>query len=475
MQTQKGITMREQDPKIRITNFKEVPLGYSKEEAVAEASRCLQCKTHPCVTGCPVEVNIPGFIRAIKEQRFADAITIIKKTNNLPAVCGRVCPQEDQCEKLCVLGKAGTAINIGSLERFAADWARQERQAACATPCQKNPTTPAQKNINSVKVAVIGAGPAGLTCASDLCKMGYTVTLFEALHKAGGVLSYGIPEFRLPKDIVMDEVMGIEHAGVEIKYNYIIGKIKKMDDLRNEGYNAFFIASGAGLPYFMNIPGENCNGVYSANEFLTRVNLMKAYAFPEYDTPIYVGKKVAVIGAGNVAMDSARSALRLGAEKVYIVYRRTEQEMPARKDEIHHAQEEGIEFLLLTNPTAILGDEHGNVKKIICVKNELGEPDASGRRRPVEIKGSEFEMDIDTVIVAIGNGPNPVLLETIPELKLNKRGNIEADEKTCQTNIKDVFAGGDIVTGAATVIAAMGAGKHAAKMIDAFLRGSTIN
>ena len=453
--------MREQDPKARIKNFGEVPYGYNKEEAIAEASRCLQCKTAPCVGGCPVEIDIPGFILAIKEERFSDAINIIKKTNNLPAVCGRVCPQEDQCEKVCVLSKAGKPINIGSLERFAADWYRKNGE----------PSESKTINANADKVAVIGAGPAGLTCASDLARMGYGVTVFEALHKPGGVLSYGIPEFRLPKDIVMEEVADIEVSGVAIKYNYIIGKIKTIDTLREEGYKAFFIASGAGLPYFMNIPGENYNGVYSANEFLTRVNLMKAYKFPEYDTPINVGKKVAVIGAGNVAMDSARSALRLGAEKVYIVYRRTENEMPARIDEIHHAQEEGVEFHLLTSPVEIVGDDKGEVTKLICLKNELGEPDASGRRRPVAVEGSEFDLEMDTVIIAIGNGPNPVLLETIDGLNLNKWGNIEADEKTCQTNIKDIFAGGDIVTGAATVIAAMGAGKHAAKNIDKYLCG----
>ncbi len=454
--------MREQNPKERIKNFKEVPYGYTKEEAIAEAARCLQCKTSPCVKGCPVEINIPKFILAIKEERFKDAIKIIKETNNLPAVCGRVCPQEDQCEKVCVLAKAGKPINIGSLERFAADWG------------MKNKNFEGKKNIsannNAARVAVIGSGPAGLTCASDLARKGCKVTIFEALHKPGGVLTYGIPEFRLPKDIVLDEVLSIAESGVEMKYNYIIGKIKTIEGLRKEGYKAFFIASGAGLPHFMNIPGENLNGVYSANEFLTRVNLMKAYKFPEYDTPINVGKKVAVVGAGNVAMDSARSALRLGAEKVYVVYRRTEQEMPARIDEIHHTQEEGIEFHLLTSPIKIIGNSDGDVKKIVCLKNKLGKPDPSGRRRPVRIDGSEFEMEMDTVIIAIGNGPNPVLLETVDGLKLNRRGNIEADEKTCKTSLKDVFAGGDIVTGAATVIAAMGAGKNAARSIDNFLQ-----
>ncbi len=455
--------MREQDPKERIKNFLEVPFGYDQKEAVIEASRCLQCKNPPCVKGCPVEINIPKFILAIKQERFDDAIKIIKETNNLPAVCGRVCPQEDQCEKLCVLQKKGKPVRIGNLERFAADRSREKKAGA------DTPSRTAQNGL--AKVAVIGAGPSGLTCASDLARLGYQVTIFEALHKSGGVLTYGIPEFRLPKDIVMDEVSEIESSGVEIKHNYIIGKIKKLDDLRKEGFKAFYIASGAGLPYFMNIPGENLNGVYSANEFLTRVNLMKAYKYPEYDTPINVGRRVAVIGAGNVAMDSARSALRLGAEKVCIVYRRTEEEMPARLDEIHHAKEEGIEFHLLTSPVSISGDESGEVKKLVCLKNQLGEPDESGRRRPVPIKGSEFEMEIDTVIVAIGNGPNPILLETIEGLKLDRRGNIVADEKTGQTNIKDIFAGGDIVTGAATVIAAMGAGKQAARAIDKYLRG----
>ncbi len=453
--------MREQDPKERIKNFNEVPYGYDEEEAVQEASRCLQCKNSPCVQGCPAEIDIPAFIKAISERRFADAIAIIKDTNNLPAMCGRVCPQEDQCEKTCVLMKTGNPINIGSLERFAADWEQRNM------PRGKKKKQPIKRK--GEKIAVIGSGPAGLTCAADLAKMDYRVTIFEGLHKPGGVLTYGIPEFRLPKDIVAKEVEDIHELGVEIKLNYVIGRIKTIEDLRREGFKAFFIATGAGLPHFMGIDGESLNGIYSANEFLTRVNLMKAYKFPEYDTPINVGRKVAVVGAGNVAMDSARSALRLGAEKVYIVYRRTETEMPARIDEIHHAKEEGIEFHLLTTPVKVLGDEEGNVKKLICIKNELGEPDESGRRRPVPIKGSEFEMEMDTVIVAIGNGPNPLLLMTIKELNLGRKGNIEADENG-QTNIKDIFAGGDIVTGSATVIAAMGAGKQAARAIDRYLR-----
>jgi glutamate synthase (NADPH) small chain len=458
----KQVKMREQKALERVKNFKEVPYGYTAEEAVEEASRCLQCKTAPCVKGCPAEVDIPRFIKCIREKDFAAAISVIKKTNTLPAVCGRVCPQEDQCEKNCVLLKTGQPINIGALERFAADYEREAAQGA------KGPRREA--GGSKEKVAVIGSGPAGLTCAADLAIAGYGVTVFEALHKPGGVLTYGIPEFRLPKDIVIREVEGIKDLGVDVKYNYVIGKIKTLDDLRKDGFKAFFISTGAGLPNFMGIEGENLSGVYSANEFLTRVNLMKAYRFPEYDTPVNIGRKVAVVGAGNVAMDSARCALRLGADKVYIVYRRTEEEMPARIDEIHHAQEEGIEFHLLTTPVKIEGDEKGNVTGLICLKNKLGEPDSSGRRRPVPIEGSEFEMEMDTVIIAIGNGPNPLLLNTVEGLELNKWGNIVADDAG-KTNIDDIFAGGDIVTGAATVIAAMGAGKQAARTIDAYLSG----
>ena len=453
--------MREQDPKERIKNFNEVPYGYNEDEAVAEASRCLQCKKQPCVNGCPAEIDIPAFIKAISEKHFDESISIIKKTNNLPAVCGRVCPQEDQCEKLCILGKKGTPINIGNLERFSADWELKNKS-------QKE-NTASGNGRKGKKVAIIGAGPSGLTCAADLAKMGYSATIFEALHKPGGVLTYGIPEFRLPKDIVMTEVNEIKKLGVDIKYNNVIGRIKSIDKLREEGFDAFFISTGAGLPYFMGIEGENLNGVYSANEFLTRVNLMKAYKFPEYDTPINIGKNIAVVGGGNVAMDSARCALRLGAEKVYIVYRRTENEMPARIDEIHHAKEEGIEFHLLANPLKIIGNEKAEVKKLVCIKNKLGEPDDSGRRRPVPIEGSEFEMDMDIVIIAIGNGSNPLLLDTIKGLELTRRGNIVADDAG-QTNIEDIFAGGDIVTGAATVIAAMGAGKNSARAIDNFLK-----
>ena len=453
--------MREQRPEERIKNFNEVPYGYSEEEAVQEAARCIGCKNPPCVKGCPAEIDIPAFIEAIKERRFDDAVSVIKNTNNLPAVCGRVCPQEDQCEKQCVLMKTGKPINIGNLERFAAD--RGMEKGVSGEKEQE------QAKTKGEKVAVIGSGPAGLTCAADLAKMGYMVTVFEALHKSGGVLVYGIPEFRLPKDIVQEEVDAIKRLGVEIRHNFVAGKTDTVKGLREKGFKAFFIATGAGLPYFMGIEGENLCGVYSANEFLTRVNLMKAYKFPEYDTPVTVGKKVAVIGAGNVAMDSARCAIRLGAEKVYIVYRRSELEMPARIDEIHHAKEEGIEFRLLTTPVAISGDGKGNIKKLVCVKNRLGEPDDSGRRRPVTIENSEFEMDMDTVIVAIGNGPNPLLPRTIEGLETSRKGNITADENG-RTSVPGIFAGGDIVTGSATVIAAMGAGKEAARVIDRYLR-----
>jgi glutamate synthase (NADPH) small chain len=456
------IKMREQPAGERIKNFDEVPLGYNEEEAVEEASRCLGCKNAPCVKGCPAEVDIPGFIRLIKERKFTEALFTIMKTNTLPAVCGRVCPQEDQCEAKCVLLKTGHPINIGALERFAAEYHDKH------TP--RDGGDRPDKTEKKDMVAVIGSGPAGLTCAADLAKKGYRVTVFEALHKPGGVLTYGIPEFRLPKDIVMKEVDGIKELGVEVKYNYVIGKIKTIESMREERFKAFFISTGAGLPHFMGIEGENLSGVYSANEFLTRVNLMKAYRFPEYDTPVNIGERIAVVGAGNVAMDTARCAKRLGAQKVHIVYRRTEQEMPARIDEIHHAREEGIEFHLLTTPVKIIGDDKGNVKKLICIKNELGEPDASGRRRPVAIEGSEFEMEMDTVVIAIGNGPNPLLLDTVEGLELNRWGNIAADDK-CGTSVPDIFAGGDIVTGSATVIAAMGAGKKAARSIDEYLSG----
>ncbi len=444
----------------RINSFDEVALGYSEEQAVLEASRCLNCKKPLCIEGCPVEINIPAFINFIKERKYADAIRTIKEKNNLPAICGRVCPQENQCEKRCVLGKKHQPVAIGNLERFVADWDMK----------QEGNTEPVQVSPSGKKVAIVGSGPAGLTAAADLARLGHQVTVFEALHTAGGVLVYGIPEFRLPKIIVDREIEGIRRLGVEIKTNMVVGKVHTVDELMAQGYAAVFIATGAGLPYFMNIPGENLNGVYSANEFLTRTNLMKAYLFPEYLTPIRLGKRVAVIGAGNVAMDSARTALRLGALESYIVYRRSEQEMPARKDEIEHAREEGVQFKLLTSPVEIRGDENGWVRSMICQRFELGEPDESGRRRPVAIPGSEYEMEVDTVIMAIGQGPNPLIGQTTPDLQLNRHGNIVADANTGQTSKPGVFAGGDIVTGAATVIQAMGAGKKAARAIHEYLQ-----
>ncbi len=451
-----------QAPAVRAHNFTEVALGYDEETAVAEAARCLHCKVPQCRKGCPVAVDIPAFIGKIKERDFTGALLKIKETNALPAVCGRVCPQENQCEKHCILAKKGEAVAIGRLERFAAD-----------TYMAKDlPIKPVEYDEKALKVAVIGSGPSGLSCAGDLAKRGYKVTVFEALHKAGGVLSYGIPEFRLPKDkVVAREIAAIEKLGVKFELDAVAGRLFTVDELlTDEGFAAVFIGTGAGLPRFQGIPGESLNGVYSANEFLTRCNLMKAYKFPEYATPIKVGKSVAVIGGGNVAMDAARTALRLGAEKVAIVYRRSEAELPARSEEVEHAKEEGIEFKLLNNPVAITGDEAGWVKSMRCVKMELGEPDASGRRRPVPIAGSEFDMPVDTVIVAIGTGPNPIMAHTTPDLELTKRGNIAADEETGATSKAGVFAGGDIVTGAATVILAMGAGRKAAKAIDEYLQ-----
>lgn len=451
-----------QAPAVRAHNFTEVALGYDEETAVAEAARCLHCKVPQCRKGCPVAVDIPAFIGKIKERDFTGALLKIKETNALPAVCGRVCPQENQCEKHCILAKKGEAVAIGRLERFAAD-----------TYMAKDlPIKPVEYDEKALKVAVIGSGPSGLSCAGDLAKRGYKVTVFEALHKAGGVLSYGIPEFRLPKDkVVAREIAAIEKLGVKFELDAVAGRLFTVDELlTDEGFAAVFIGTGAGLPRFQGIPGESLNGVYSANEFLTRCNLMKAYKFPEYATPIKVGKSVAVIGGGNVAMDAARTALRLGAEKVAIVYRRSEAELPARSEEVEHAKEEGIEFKLLNNPVAITGDEAGWVKSMRCVKMELGEPDASGRRRPVPIAGSEFDMPVDTVIVAIGTGPNPIMAHTTPDLKLTKRGNIAADEETGATSKAGVFAGGDIVTGAATVILAMGAGRKAAKAIAEYLQ-----
>lgn len=451
-----------QEPSVRARNFEEVALGYDEETAVAEAKRCLHCKIPQCRKGCPVSVDIPEFIGKIKERDYDAAIAAIKKSNALPAVCGRVCPQENQCEKYCILGKKGEPVAIGRLERFAADTFMAKNEEV----------SPIEYASDAKKVAVIGSGPSGLSCAGDLAKRGYKVTVFEALHKAGGVLSYGIPEFRLPKDkIVKKEIENIEKLGVKFELDAVAGRLFTVDELmEEEGFAAVFIGTGAGLPRFQNIPGESLNGVYSANEFLTRCNLMKAYAFPEYATPIKVGKKVAVIGGGNVAMDAARTALRLGAEKVYIVYRRSEAELPARKEEVEHAKEEGIEFKLLNNPVEILGDENGWVQAMRCIKMELGEPDASGRRRPVAIAGSEFDLAVDTVIVSIGTGPNPIIAHTTKGLDTNKRGNIIADEETCKTSKPGVFAGGDIVTGAATVILAMGAGRKAAAAIDDYLK-----
>ena len=453
------VPVREQDPKVRATNFDEVCYGYNAEEAVEESERCLHCKNAKCIQGCPVSINIPEFIAAIRKKDFKEAYNVISESSALPAVCGRVCPQESQCEGQCIRGIKGEPVSIGKLERFTADWARE--QGIRPEPA---------KEKNGHKVAVIGAGPSGLTCAGDLARLGYDVTIFEALHKAGGVLSYGIPEFRLPKFAVVDqEVENVKNLGVRIETNVIIGKSITVDELlTEEGFEAVFIGSGAGLPMFMHIPGENANGVFSANEFLTRNNLMKAYR-EDYDTPIHCGKKVAVVGGGNVAMDAARTALRLGAE-VHIIYRRSEEELPARKEEVHHAKEEGIQFDLLCNPVEIHVDENGWVKGIRCIRMELGEPDASGRRRPVPVEGSEFDMDVDTVIMSLGTSPNPLISSTTIGLDINKRKCIIANEEDGQTSKTGVFAGGDAVTGAATVILAMGAGKAAAKGIDSFIR-----
>ena len=457
------VPVREQDPKVRATNFDEVCYGYNAEEAVEESERCLHCKNAKCIQGCPVSINIPEFIAAIKKKDFKEAYNVISESSALPAVCGRVCPQESQCEGQCIRGIKGEPVSIGKLERFTADWARE--QGIRPEPA---------KEKNGHKVAVIGAGPSGLTCAGDLARLGYDVTIFESLHKAGGVLSYGIPEFRLPKSAVVDqEVENVKNLGVKIETNVIIGKSITVDELlKEEGFEAVFIGSGAGLPMFMHIPGENANGVFSANEFLTRNNLMKAYR-EDYDTPIHCGKKVAVVGGGNVAMDAARTALRLGAE-VHIIYRRSEEELPARKEEVHHAKEEGIQFDLLCNPVEIHVDENGWVKGIRCIRMELGEPDASGRRRPVPVEGSEFDMDVDTVIMSLGTSPNPLISSTTIGLDINKRKCIIANEADGQTSKTGVFAGGDAVTGAATVILAMGAGKAAAKGIDAFIRSKTV-
>ena len=448
-----------QDPLTRNGNFEEVALGYTAGIAMEEARRCLQCKKPLCILGCPVEVPIPEFIKAIVDGSFALAAQIIKEKNTLPAVCGRVCPQENQCEKKCVLGVKGEPVAIGRLERFAADFGMHNLK-------------PEFKKIGASgkRVAIIGAGPAGLTCAGDLVRLGYTVTILEALHTPGGVLMYGIPEFRLPKNIVKQEIDNLENMGVNILTNHVVGKTTSVDEVMSKGYEAVFIATGAGLPMFADIPGENLSGVLMASEFLTRTNLMKSYRFPHYITPVKVGKNVAVIGGGNVAMDAARTALRLGADNVYIIYRRSRAEMPARLEELEHAEEEGIQFMYLTSPVAIHGDQRGWVKSITCMENELGEPDASGRRSPKPKPGSEFELPMDIVVIAIGQGSNPLLTHTTPGLNLNKQGYIIVDQDTLMTSKPGVFAGGDIVTGAATVILAMGAGKKAARSIDEYLK-----
>lgn len=452
------VPVREQDPKVRATNFEEVCYGYNSEEAQEEAQRCLNCKNPRCVQGCPVSINIPDFIQEVKAGNFEEAAKVIAKSSSLPAVCGRVCPQESQCEGVCVVGIKGEPVSIGKLERFVADWSR-ENEIDLSGNIEKN----------GIKVAIVGSGPSGLACAGDLAKAGYDVTIFEAFHESGGVLTYGIPEFRLPKTKVVNyEIDSIKKLGVKIENNVVVGRTITIDEMfENEGFKAVFIGSGAGLPSFMGIPGENANGVLSANEFLTRVNLMKAY-IDDYDTPIRVGKKVAVVGGGNVAMDAARTALRLGAD-THIVYRRSESELPARVEEVHHAKEEGIQFNLLTNPTEIMVDENGNVCGMKCIGMELGEPDESGRRRPVEVEGSEFELDVDMVIMSLGTRPNPLIASTTPGLDVNKRKCIVADDDGL-TSLEGIYAGGDTVTGAATVISAMGAGRTAAAAMDKYLR-----
>jgi len=459
------VPMPRQDPKARGKNFNEVALGYSLKQAQEEASRCIQCPKRSCVEGCPVGVDIPDFIQALRDGDMPEAVRILKSKNALPGICGRVCPQETQCEATCSLAKKNAPIAIGRLERFVADWERANMPKA-SSPLPKPPVKSSGK-----KVAVVGSGPAGLTAAADLVKLGHDVTIFEALHVAGGVLMYGIPEFRLPKEIVQNEVDYVASLGVKIELDSVVGKLLTIDELLGNGYHAVFLGTGAGLPMFLNIPGENLNGIYSANEFLTRVNLMKAYLFPEYDTPVKLGKKVAVIGGGNVAMDSARCALRLGADEVYIIYRRSEVEMPARREEVENAQEEGIQFKLLTNPKRFLGNEQNWVVGAECYEMELGEPDDSGRRRPVVKEGSEFTIDVDEVIVALGTTPNPLIASTTPGLETTKWGTVAADEARGKTKKDRVWAGGDIVTGAATVISAMGAGKIAAADMDKFLRG----
>jgi len=455
------IDMPRQDPKVRAHNYNEVALGYSDDMAVQEASRCIQCPKRPCVAGCPVNVDIPEFIKAVRDNQMEESVRILKSKNALPAICGRVCPQETQCEQVCSLGKKGAPIAIGRLERYVADW---DLAHGKQTKVELPPPT-------GKRVAVIGSGPAGLTAAADLARMGHNVTVYEALHTAGGVLMYGIPEFRLPKNVVQSEVDYVKSLGVDIQLDSVMGKLATVDELLEKDYDAVFLGTGAGLPMFLGIPGENLNGVYSANEFLTRVNLMKAYLFPEYDTPIKIGKQVAVVGGGNVAMDSARCALRLGADKVYIIYRRSRTEMPARHEEVENAEEEGIIFKFLTNPKQIIGDDKGWVKAMECYEMELGEPDASGRRRPITKQGSEFIIDVDVVVIALGTTPNPLIPSTTKGLEVTKHGTVVADEQSGKTVKDRVWSGGDVVTGAATVISAMGAGKRAAASIHEFLMG----
>ena len=458
------VEMPRQDPKVRARNFNEVALGYTHEMALQEANRCIQCPKRPCVDGCPVNVNIPEFIKAIRDNDMPESVRAMKNKNALPGICGRVCPQESQCEQVCTLAKKGAPIAIGRLERYVADWEREHSTELPPSPNQQPPT--------GKKVSVVGSGPAGLTCAADLAKFGHKVTIFEALHTAGGVLMYGIPEFRLPKAIVQGEVDYVKSLGVEIRLDSVMGKLATIDELLENNYNAVFLGTGAGLPMFLDIPGENLNGVYSANEFLTRVNLMKAYLFPEYDTPIKIGKQVAVIGGGNVAMDAARCALRLGADKVYIIYRRSRVEMPARHEEVENAEEEGIIFKLLTNPKRFIGNDQGWITAMECYEMELGEPDASGRRRPIIKEGSEFTIEVDVAIVALGTTPNPLIPSTTRGLETKKNGTVVADEESGKTVKDKVWAGGDVVTGAATVISAMGAGKRAAASIDAYLKSA---
>lgn len=450
--------MPKQTVEKRIHNFDEVALGFNEELALEEAARCLNCPKPQCIKGCPVEVPIPEFIQLIKERKFGDAAKMIKEKNALPAVCGRVCPQEEQCQKFCVLGVRGDPVGIGRLERYASDWERLNAKLGA----QKIEQT-------GGKVAVVGSGPAGLTVAADLAKLGHKVTIFESLHTAGGVLMYGIPQFRLPKEIVQTEVGYVKSLGVELRLDSTVGLLATIQELMEGGYDAVFIGSGAGLPNFLKVPGENLKGIYSANEFLIRTNLMKAYKFPEYDTPIRVGKRVGVIGAGNVAMDSARCALRLGAERVYIIYRRSRDEMPARVEEVENAEEEGIEFMLLTNPIRFIGNDRGFLEKVECVKQRLSEPDQSGRRRPEPIEGSNFTLDLDTAVIAIGQSPNPIIQQTTQGLQTTRHGTIVVNEETMQTALHGVYAGGDVVSGAATVISAMGAGKKAAKAIHEYI------